>query len=375
MSSKFFFFTAAAADPARARTAIGLGHRPKCSTTALARSLKTSVRGQDAQHTIRRSPDAQSNCHQEMNESPRGSAVAAFNWGMVTRSLAQPYRVPVSMILLFALVPLYVLIPEFFPPRTRHVPELALDRAWPLVPSWAIVYGALYLFLILLPIFVIRQDQLIRRTVYGYLLIWITAYVFFFVVYPTAAPRPDRVTGEGFAVWGLRALYSSTPPVQLFSVAPCRAFSRVRARVFPCASSAWSHRHHRGDARRCLDAVHEAALRGGCGRGRLRPSSPTASFCAGTPPTRFPSSTGGSPLPLPCASAQSSLSALPARGWPISGAARLNSHSDREAPSRVRRGACRPTTGCRGWSTTRPAAERRERAEGPSPTGAAPMSN
>ena len=139
--------------------AIGLGHRPKCSTTALARSLKTSVRGQDAQHTIRRSPDAQSNCHQEMSESPSGPALAAFNWGMVTRSLAQPYRVPVSMILLFALVPFYVLIPEFLPPRTRHVPELALDRALPLVPSWAIVYGALYLFLILLPIFVVRQQS------------------------------------------------------------------------------------------------------------------------------------------------------------------------------------------------------------------------
>ncbi len=120
------------------------------------------------------------------------------------------------MVLLVALVPFYILIPEFFPPRTRHVPELALDRAWPLVPSWAIVYGALYLFLILLPIFVVRQQELIRRTVHAYLLIWITAYVFFFVVYPTAAPRPDQVTGEGFAVWGLRALYSADPPYNCF---------------------------------------------------------------------------------------------------------------------------------------------------------------
>lgn len=135
---------------------------------------------------------------------------------MVTRSLARPYRVPVSMIVLVALVPLYVLIPGLLPPRTRYVPELALDRALPLVPSWAIVYGALYLFLILLPIFVVRQDELIRRMVYAYLLIWITAYVFFFVVYPTAAPRPDKVSGEGFAVWGLRTLYSSDPPYNCF---------------------------------------------------------------------------------------------------------------------------------------------------------------
>jgi membrane-associated phospholipid phosphatase len=173
-----------------------------------------------------------------MSESPSGPALAAFNWGMVTRSLAQPYRVPVSMILLFALVPFYVLIPEFLPPRTRHVPELALERALPLVPSWAIVYGALYLFLILLPVFVVRQYELIRRTVYAYLLIWITAYVFFFVVYPTAAPRPDEVTGEGFAVWGLRALYSSDPPYNCFpslhvahSVVSALACSRVHRRL------------------------------------------------------------------------------------------------------------------------------------------------
>lgn len=182
----------------------------------MARGSFGALGGQNVQHTIRRSPDAQSNRHQAMSESPSGPALTAFNWGMVTRSLARPYRVPVSMILLFALVPFYVLIPEFLPPRTRHVPELALDRALPLVPSWAIVYGALYLFLILLPIFVVRQDELIRRTVYAYLLIWITAYVFFFVVYPTAAPRPDKVSGEGFAVWGLRALYSSDPPYNCF---------------------------------------------------------------------------------------------------------------------------------------------------------------
>lgn len=173
-----------------------------------------------------------------MSESPSGSILTAFNWGMVARSLARPYRVPTSMILLFALVPFYILVPEFFPPRTRHVPELALDRALPLVPSWAIVYGARYLFLILLPVLVVRQDELIQRTVYAYLLIWITAYVFFFVVYPTAAPRPDKVSGEGFAVWGLRALYSSDPPYNCFpslhvahSFVSALACSRVHRRL------------------------------------------------------------------------------------------------------------------------------------------------
>lgn len=173
-----------------------------------------------------------------MSESPSRPALIVFNWSMVTCSLARPYRVPASMILLFALIPLYVLIPELFPPRTRHVPELALDRALPLVPSWALVYGALYLFLILLPVFVVRQDALIRRTVHAYLLVWITAYAFFFVVYPTAAPRPDSVSGEGFAVWGLRALYSSDPPYNCFpslhvahSFVSALACSRVHRRL------------------------------------------------------------------------------------------------------------------------------------------------
>ena len=142
------------------------------------------------------------------------------------------------MVLLLALVPFYILIPELLPPETRHVPELALDRALPLVPVWAIVYGTLYLFLILLPIFVVRQDELIRRMFHAYLLIWITAYVFFFVVYPTAAPRPDSVTGEGFAMWGLRALYSADPPHNCFpslhvahSFVSALACSRVHRRL------------------------------------------------------------------------------------------------------------------------------------------------
>lgn len=156
---------------------------------------------------------------------------------MVAQSLTRPYRVPLSMVLLVSLVPLYIFIPELLPPRTRYAPELALDRALPLIPSWALVYGALYLFLIVLPIVVVRQDEHIRRTVHAYLMIWITAYVFFFVVYPTAAPRPERVIGEGFGAWGLRALYSSDPPYNCFpSLHVAHSF----------VSALTSHRVHRG---------------------------------------------------------------------------------------------------------------------------------
>ena len=140
---------------------------------------------------------------------------APLRWGLVAQSLRRPYRVTVPMVVLVALVPFYIFLPELFPPDTRHVPEIALDRALPLLPGWSLVYGPLYLFLILLPIFVVREEEHIRRTVFAYLLIWLTAYAFF-AVYPTAAPRPDKVIGEGFAVWGLRALYSSDPPYNCF---------------------------------------------------------------------------------------------------------------------------------------------------------------
>lgn len=120
------------------------------------------------------------------------------------------------MVVLLALIPLYILIPAFFPPDVRFVPEVALDRAWPLVPAWSIVYGALYVFLIMLPIFVVRDDALLKKTMNAYVFIWITAYVFFFFLYPTAAPRPIEVTGKGFGVWGLRALYGADPPYNCF---------------------------------------------------------------------------------------------------------------------------------------------------------------
>jgi membrane-associated phospholipid phosphatase len=106
----------------------------------------------------------------------------------------------------------------------------------PVQPAWALVYGALYLFLILLPVFVVRQEEQIRRTVMAYLSVWITAYVCF-LLYPTIAPRPDEVVGEGFAVWGLRTLYDSDPPYNCFP-------SLHVAHSFVSALTCW--RVHRG---------------------------------------------------------------------------------------------------------------------------------
>src|SRR3954451_5711275 len=138
-----------------------------------------------------------------------------IRWSMVAESLARPYRVTIPMVALVTLVPFYIFIGQMMRGRPVHIPEVMLDRVLPLQPPWALIYGMLYLFLIVLPVFVVRQDEQIRRTVFAYLTIWITAYVCFFA-YPTIASRPAEVIGKGFAVWSLRFLYEVDPPYNCF---------------------------------------------------------------------------------------------------------------------------------------------------------------
>jgi membrane-associated phospholipid phosphatase len=134
---------------------------------------------------------------------------------MIVQALTRPYPVSVPMVVLVSLVPFYLFIPRLVAGRTFHAPATAMDNLLPLLPAWALVYGSVYLFLILLPVFVIRQQEHIRRTVFAYLTVWIIAYVGF-MVYPTVAPRPVTVTGEGFAEWGLHFLYAADPPYNCF---------------------------------------------------------------------------------------------------------------------------------------------------------------
>ena len=119
------------------------------------------------------------------------------------------------MLVLMALVPFYLFIASAIRDRPLHAPTLALDHVLPLQPAWSLVYGALYAFLIVLPVFVVRQDDHIRRTFLAYLMVWIAAYICFWV-YPTIAPRPTNVTGTGFFAWGLRSLYGADPPYNCF---------------------------------------------------------------------------------------------------------------------------------------------------------------
>jgi membrane-associated phospholipid phosphatase len=122
--------------------------------------------------------------------------------------------VPWTVVPLTLLVPVYLFIPRVLG-DTFHVPELPPDRWIPVVPAWSLVYGALYMFLIVLPWLVVHHREHLRRTVRAYLTIWLTSYAFF-LAWPTEAPRPPEVPGEGFAAWGLRSLYDSDPPYNCF---------------------------------------------------------------------------------------------------------------------------------------------------------------
>ena len=146
---------------------------------------------------------------------PAVPAPSRSPWSLAAESLRRPYRVTLPMVLLVLLVPAYIFIGQEMSERPLRVPATPLDSRLPVEPVWALVYGCLYLFLIVLPVLVVREEALIRRTVYAYLFVWIAAYVCF-LVYPTVAPRPPRVDGEGFAAWGLRFLYSADPPYNCF---------------------------------------------------------------------------------------------------------------------------------------------------------------
>jgi membrane-associated phospholipid phosphatase len=119
------------------------------------------------------------------------------------------------MILLVLLVPFYLVIAGRARGGAAHAPEMGLDRLLPLAPGWTLIYGALYAFLIVLPVFVVQQNEMIRRTVWAYIMVWSVAYACF-LLYPTIAPRPDAVTGDGFAVWGLQFLHDADPPYNCF---------------------------------------------------------------------------------------------------------------------------------------------------------------
>lgn len=157
----------------------------------------------------------------------------------------RPYRMPASMVVLLAIVPAYIFIPELLAGRTLHAPQLPLDRAIPLVPAWALVYGATYLFLILLPILLVRDQQLLRAAARTYLAAWLIAYACF-VAFPTVAPRPSAVGSAGFWSACLGFLYAADTRFNCFPSLHV-AHSFISALV--------CRRVHRGVGRVCLLAA------------------------------------------------------------------------------------------------------------------------
>ena len=135
----------------------------------------------------------------------RASDSGWFKSSLIAKILARPYPHAIPTVVLASLVPVYYVIGALTPGGTLFVPEVSLDRSVLLQPEWMLVYGSIYVFAFL-PVFVVRQEKLRRRAVLAYLAVVIVAYVGF-VMYPTEAPRPARVIGEGFFAWSLALIY------------------------------------------------------------------------------------------------------------------------------------------------------------------------
>ena len=116
---------------------------------------------------------------------------------------------------LVVLAPMYFVIGIHTAGRPTFRPEIALDRAIPLEPAWMLAYGSLYVFVVVLPLLVLRGRGLVRRAMQAYLLVMTLSYVVF-LAYPTSMPRVDDVAGAEFGAWTLRALYSLDQPYNCF---------------------------------------------------------------------------------------------------------------------------------------------------------------
>lgn len=148
--------------------------------------------------------------------------------------LREPYPNSVPAILLALIIPGYHVIVMINRGRETHMPELALDRAISVEPVWMLAYGSVWIFAFL-PVFVVRNPALTRRTMFAALAVIVIAYVGF-LIYPTVLPRAEKV-GEGFFEKSLEVIYSLDPPYNCFP-------SLHVAWAFVAALS--SYRVHRG---------------------------------------------------------------------------------------------------------------------------------
>lgn len=169
---------------------------------------------------------------------------ARLAWSDVAELMTRPQPVTIPMVALFSLIPFYLVIGDWVADGVVYAPELPLDRMVAVEPAWSVVYGSLFCAA-LMPVFVVHQQELVRRTILAFLTIWLFAYAVF-LVYPTIGPQPDEVAGEGFLAWLLKVIYASDVRYNCFPslhVAQCflaaLACSRVH-RGLGIAGCAWA---------------------------------------------------------------------------------------------------------------------------------------
>jgi len=139
---------------------------------------------------------------------------AAVQWKEIVALMKRRQPVTLPMVALFAIIPGYLVIGALSHGRTLNVPELILDGMMPLRPEWSLVYLSLFLAA-LLPVFVLHQQEIIRRTLLAFLFAWIVALAIF-LAYPTVGPRPREFPGAGFLCWVQREIYASDAPYNCF---------------------------------------------------------------------------------------------------------------------------------------------------------------
>ena len=134
-------------------------------------------------------------------------AADSLDFAGAARLFKRQQSVPVAFVVLCAIAPLYLFLPGMMHGREFHSPELAIDRMLPVRAGWSFVYGSLFCAVIL-PAFVVHQQDLLRRTLHAFLMAWLVAFAIF-IAYPTIGPHHPKVAVHGFADWSLRAIYGA----------------------------------------------------------------------------------------------------------------------------------------------------------------------
>ena len=155
-------------------------------------------------------------------------------WSLAKELLTRPYPMSAAVLIPTAvwalLLPGYLVIQVYVHRGALHRPALALDRALPVLPSWTLVYGSLYLALFL-PMVVVRTKEHLRRTLWAFVMLWVVGCIGW-LSYPTTLPRPaSAAIGGGFFAWCLRIAYGMDDPYNCF---PSLHVAQVFLAAFTC---------------------------------------------------------------------------------------------------------------------------------------------